>query len=71
MFDRHAQQLVEWGMRRSVSAPKGAENEMQSKKIMRSGTVEFLHYNNCKTPGAKDNMFDKRPHLGLPSWFKK
>jgi len=31
----------------------------------------FLHYNNCKTPGAKDNMFDKRPHLGLPSWFKR
>mgnify|MGYP003637357695 FL=1 len=30
----------------------------------------FLHYNNQKTPGAKDNMFDKRPHLGLPSWFK-
>ena len=23
--DRHAQQLVEWGMRRSVSAPKGAD----------------------------------------------
>jgi len=31
----------------------------------------FLHYNNRKTPGAKDNIFDKRPHLGLPSWFKK
>ena len=31
----------------------------------------FLHYNNRKTPGAKDNMFDKRLHLGLPSWFKK
>ena len=31
----------------------------------------FLHYNNRKTPGAKDNMFDKRPHLGLPAWFKK
>ena len=31
----------------------------------------FLHYNNRKTPGSKDNMFDKRPHLGLPSWFKK
>ena len=31
----------------------------------------FLHYNNRKTPGAKENMFDKRPHLGLPSWFKK
>jgi len=31
----------------------------------------FLHYNNRKTPGSKDNMFDKRPHLGLPNWFKK
>ena len=31
----------------------------------------FLHYNNKKTPGAKENMFDRRPHLGLPSWFKK
>lgn len=30
----------------------------------------FLHYNNLKTKGAKENMFDKRPHLGLPSWFK-
>jgi alkylated DNA repair dioxygenase AlkB len=31
----------------------------------------FLHYNNRNTPGSKDNMFDKRPHLGLPSWFIK
>jgi len=31
----------------------------------------FLHYNNSKTPGAKDNIFDKRKHLGLPSWFKQ
>jgi hypothetical protein len=31
----------------------------------------FLHYNNIKTPGAKENMYDRRPHLGLPSWFKK
>ena len=31
----------------------------------------FLHYNNSKTPGAEENIFDKRPHLGLPSWFKK
>ena len=31
----------------------------------------FLHYNNCKTPGSEDNMFDKRLHLGLPSWFKR
>ena len=31
----------------------------------------FLHYNNNQTPGAKENIFDKRPHLGLPSWFKR
>jgi hypothetical protein len=30
----------------------------------------FLHYNNRKTPGAKENIFDKRPHVGLPGWFK-
>ena len=31
----------------------------------------FLHYNNIKTKGSKKNMYDRRPHLGLPSWFKK
>jgi len=31
----------------------------------------FLHYNNAATKGAKDNIFDKRKHLGLPFWFKK
>jgi hypothetical protein len=30
----------------------------------------FLHYNNVKTKGAKENIFDRRMHLGLPSWFK-
>jgi len=30
----------------------------------------FLHYNNCKTPGAKENIFDSRKHVGLPAWFK-
>ena len=30
----------------------------------------FLHYNNDKTPGSSQNRFDKRPHLGLPGWFK-
>jgi len=30
----------------------------------------FLHYNNQFSPGAEDNMFDTRPHLGLPDWFK-
>jgi len=31
----------------------------------------FLHYNNKNTPGSAQNLFDKRPHLGLPSSFKK
>ena len=31
----------------------------------------FLHYNNKKTPGSSQNLFDKRPHLGLPDWFKR
>ena len=26
----------------------------------------FLHYTNENTPGAKENIFDKRLHLGLP-----
>jgi len=31
----------------------------------------FLHYNNKATKGSEENKFDRRPHLGLPSWFKK
>jgi hypothetical protein len=31
----------------------------------------FLHYNNEATKGSKENMFDGRLHLGLPSNFKK
>ena len=31
----------------------------------------FLHYNNIKTKGSKENICDRRPHLGLPAWFKK
>lgn len=31
----------------------------------------FLHYNNVATQGSAENIFDKRNHLGLPSWFKK
>ena len=31
----------------------------------------FLHYNNVETKGSKENIYDRRPHLGLPSWFKK
>ena len=30
----------------------------------------FLHYNEKSSPDAKIQKFDRRPHLGLPSWFK-
>ena len=50
----------------------GCELEHWRNKFKGKECVQvFLHYNNRKTPGAKANMFDKRPHLGLPSWFKK
>jgi len=50
---------------------RGCELEHWREKFKGKECVQvFLHYNNCKTPGAKRNMFDKRPHLGLPSWFQ-
>ena len=51
---------------------RGVELEHWREKFKGKECVQvFLHYNNRKTPGAKDNMFDKRPHLGLPAWFKR
>ena len=50
----------------------GCELEHWREKFKGKECVQvFLHYNNRKTLGSKDNMFDKRPHLGLPSWFKR
>ena len=50
----------------------GCELEHWREKFKGKECVQvFLHYNNRKTKGSRDNMFDKRPHLGLPSWFKK
>ena len=50
----------------------GCELEHWRNKFKGKECVQvFLHYNNKKTPGSKKNMFDKRPHLGLPSWFKR
>jgi hypothetical protein len=49
----------------------GCELEHWRNKFKGKECVQvFLHYNNRKTPGAKNNMFDKRPHLGLPNWFR-
>ena len=51
---------------------RGCELEHWRKKFKGKECLQaFLHYNNQKTPEAKENMFDKRPHLGLPDWFKK
>ena len=51
---------------------RGMELEHWREKFKGKECVQvFLHYNDRKTPGSKKNMFDKRPHLGLPSWFKR
>ena len=30
----------------------------------------FLHYNDASDPKAEENKYDRRPFLGLPTWFK-
>ena len=50
----------------------GCELEHWREKFKGKECVQvFLHYNNKKTKGSDENMFDRRPHLGLPSWFKR
>ena len=50
----------------------GCELEHWREKFKGKDCVQvFLHYNNRKTTGSKNNMFDRRPHLGLPNWFKR
>ena len=50
---------------------KGCELEHWREKFKGKECVQvFLHYNNSKTPNAKNNIFDTRPHLGLPNWFR-
>jgi len=51
---------------------RGCELEHWRTKFKGNGCAQvFLHYNNNKTPGSSQNLFDRRPHLGLPGWFKK
>jgi hypothetical protein len=50
---------------------KGCELEHWREKFKGKECVQvFLHYNNSKTPNVKNNIFDTRPHLGLPNWFR-
>ena len=51
---------------------RGCELEHWREKFKGKQSVQvFLHYNNVKTKHSRENMFDKRIHLGLPSWFKR
>lgn len=51
---------------------KGNELEHWREKFKGENCSQvFLHYNNLATEGAKNNIYDRRPHLGLPSYFKK
>ena len=50
---------------------RGMELEHWREKFTGKECIQvFLHYNNQKTKGSLKNMFDQRPHLGLPGWFK-
>tara|TARA_R100001443_G_scaffold28877_1_gene42093 strand:- start:295 stop:915 length:621 start_codon:yes stop_codon:yes gene_type:complete len=51
---------------------RGCELEHWRNKFKGKECIQvFLHYNNKKTPKSNENLFDCRPHLGLPSWFKR
>ena len=50
---------------------RGTELEHWREKFKGKECVQvFLHYNNIKTPNAEKNIFDTRPHIGLPNWFR-
>jgi len=38
--------------------------------LLAGGFIGYA-YNNVKTKGSKENIYDLRPNLGLPAWFKK
>lgn len=51
---------------------KGCELEHWREKFTGENCGQvFLHYNNKGKKGAIDNIYDRRPHLGLSSKFKK
>ena len=33
-------------------------------------TQVFLHYNDTKKKASKQNLYDQRPFLGLPAYYK-
>jgi hypothetical protein len=50
----------------------GIELEHWREKFEKEYCIQaFLHFNNKENNEAEKNKFDRRPHLGLPSYFKK
>ena len=50
---------------------KGAENEHWRNEFLGETCAQvFLHYNTADNEQAKNNLFDGKPHLGLPFDFK-
>ena len=50
---------------------RGCDLEHWRKKFTGEECIQvFLHYNDIKTSGSEENMFDERLHKGLPQWFK-
>ena len=50
---------------------RGCDLEHWRKKFTGEECIQvFLHYNDIKTSGSEENMFDERLHIGLPQWFK-
>jgi len=51
---------------------RGNELEHWREEFLGDHCVQvFLHYNDQKSQNAGQNINDMRPHLGLPSWFRK
>ena len=51
---------------------KGNEFEHWREPFQGENCIQvFLHYNNLANKNSKNNLFDRRPHLGLPSYFRK
>ena len=51
---------------------KGMELEHWREEFQGNDCAQvFLHYNDQKSKDAAQNVNDRRPHLGLPAWFKK
>ena len=54
----------------SIKAIGSGGNINKIASMLGKAKGKSIHYNDIKSEGAEKNMFDGRPHLGLPSYFK-